>query len=122
MTHLWLQCLQLPPTASHSKLVGFPQWGYKANKQLRDWKTMKLHLQASGAWPSSSLLHFKFIIKSASFETLLLHLFKVYLAKHKNHQSANLYDMLTLKNRKMKVCDEQGDIIIGKGGWCVILV
>lgn len=27
--------------------------------------------------------------------------------------------MLTLKNRQMKVCDKQVDIIIGKGGRCV---
>lgn len=40
-------------------------------------------------------------------------------AKDRKHLSANIYDMLTLKNRQMKVCDKQVDIIIGKGGRCV---
>lgn len=42
----------------------------------------------------------------------------VYLAKPTKHLSANLYDMLTFKNTE---CDEQVDIIIGKGGKCVYL-
>lgn len=43
----------------------------------------------------------------------------VNLAKPTKHLSANLYDMLAFKN--MKVCDEQVDIIIGKGEKCVYL-